>query len=73
MSLNEEFMASFRTDDSAAVTGLDELLERLNRGEFDLVALGRSLIVNPAWPRQVQNGKIETLLPFNRSALAQLV
>jgi 2,4-dienoyl-CoA reductase-like NADH-dependent reductase (Old Yellow Enzyme family) len=73
VTLNEEFMTSFRTDTTAAVTGLDELLERLNRGEFDLVALGRALIVNPSWPMQVRNGELEKLQPFNRSALSQLV
>ena len=58
VSLNEEFMTSFRTDTTATVTGLDDLLERLIREEFDLVALGRTLIVNPAWPKQVRNGEL---------------
>jgi 2,4-dienoyl-CoA reductase-like NADH-dependent reductase (Old Yellow Enzyme family) len=71
VTLSEEFTTSFRTDTTAAVTGLDELLERLHRGEFDLVAVGRALIVNPAWPRQIRRG--ENLIPFSRSALAQLV
>lgn len=72
VSLNEEFMTSFRTETTATITGLDELLERLNRGEFDLVAIGRALIVNPEWPTQVRNGELANLLPFNRTALAQL-
>jgi len=37
------------------------------------VAIGRALIVNPAWPKQVRNGELENLQPFNRTALAQLV
>jgi len=73
VTLNEEFMTTFRSDEGAAVTGLDELLERLARGEFDLVALGRALIVNPDWPKQVRDGKIGELRPFHRDALATLV
>jgi 2,4-dienoyl-CoA reductase-like NADH-dependent reductase (Old Yellow Enzyme family) len=72
VTLNEEFMTTFRSDEGAAVTGLDELLERLARGEVDLVALGRALIVNPDWPKQVRDGKIGELLPFHRDALATL-
>jgi 2,4-dienoyl-CoA reductase-like NADH-dependent reductase (Old Yellow Enzyme family) len=73
VTLNDEFTRSFRTNETAAITGIDELLERLERGEFDLVAVGRSLIVNPSWPRQIGDGALNELRPFNRSALSQLV
>jgi 2,4-dienoyl-CoA reductase-like NADH-dependent reductase (Old Yellow Enzyme family) len=73
VTLNEDFMTSFRTESTAGVTGLDELIERLDQGEFDLVALGRALIVNPDWVKQVRTGKAGSLQPFNRSALAELV
>jgi 2,4-dienoyl-CoA reductase-like NADH-dependent reductase (Old Yellow Enzyme family) len=49
------------------------LLERLEREEFDLVAIGRSLIVNPSWPQVIQRGAIHELLPYQRDILAQLV
>jgi 2,4-dienoyl-CoA reductase-like NADH-dependent reductase (Old Yellow Enzyme family) len=73
VTLNEDMTKSFSTNETASITGIDELLERLERGEFDLVAIGRSLIVNPAWPRQVRNGELNELRPFNRSVLSQLV
>jgi len=72
VTLNQEFTRSFGTPDTAAVTGIDELLERLEREELDLVAVGRSLIVNPSWPTLVQNGAIAELLPFQRDVLAKL-
>ena len=56
-----------------AITGIDELIERLEREEFDLVAVGRSLIVNPAWPAVIRRGAIEELKPFQRDVLAELV
>ncbi len=46
ITLNEEFTQTFRSAETASVTGIDELLERLEREEFDLVVIGRSLIVN---------------------------
>ena len=50
ITLNEEFTQTFRSSEIASVTAIDELLERLERDEFDLVVIGRSLIVNPSWP-----------------------
>jgi 2,4-dienoyl-CoA reductase-like NADH-dependent reductase (Old Yellow Enzyme family) len=72
VALNQEFMTSFGSAGSAAVTNIDELLERMRRGEFDLIAIGRSLIVNPAWPSVVRRGAIGELQPFDRSVLAGL-
>jgi 2,4-dienoyl-CoA reductase-like NADH-dependent reductase (Old Yellow Enzyme family) len=72
VTLNAEFMTSFRTDEVAGVTGLDDLLDRLERDEFDLVAVGRALIANPDWPRQIQAGGVESLTPFHRGLLGQL-
>jgi 2,4-dienoyl-CoA reductase-like NADH-dependent reductase (Old Yellow Enzyme family) len=72
VTLNQDLINSFGTDETAGVTDLDELLARMERGEFDLVALGRALLVNPQWPRTIRRGALSELLPFNRSALAQL-
>jgi 2,4-dienoyl-CoA reductase-like NADH-dependent reductase (Old Yellow Enzyme family) len=55
------------------VAGIDNLLERLERDEFDLVAIGRSLFVNPSWPAIVGRGAVQELLPYQRDVLAQLI
>jgi 2,4-dienoyl-CoA reductase-like NADH-dependent reductase (Old Yellow Enzyme family) len=73
VTLNEDLMTSFGTANTADVTGIDNLLERLERNEFDLVAIGRSLIVNPAWPGIVRRGALQELRPFNRAVLGELV
>jgi 2,4-dienoyl-CoA reductase-like NADH-dependent reductase (Old Yellow Enzyme family) len=73
ITLNEEFTQSFRSAETVTVTGIDELLERLEREEFDLVAIGRSLIVNPSWPALVRRGAVDELSPYQRDVLAQLV
>ncbi len=65
-------MSSFKAG-VAATTGLDKLLDRLERGEFDLVAVGRSLLVNPSWPETVRKGLLNELRPFQREVLGSLV
>ena len=42
---------------AAAYDNLDALVRRFDRGEFDLVAVGRSLLQDPAWVRKVRLGQ----------------
>ena len=73
VTLNKDMMSTFGSPDPASVTGLDELLERMAREEFDLVALGRALIVNPNWPQLVGQGRLGELQAFDRAALQSLL
>ena len=72
VTLGADFTKSFGSPESTAVTGIDELLDRLERGEFDLVAVGRALIANPDWAAKVKAGALADLRPFDRSLLASL-
>jgi 2,4-dienoyl-CoA reductase-like NADH-dependent reductase (Old Yellow Enzyme family) len=72
VTLGADFATSFRSADSVAIAGIDDLLDRLERGEFDLVAVGRALIANPDWAAKVKEGLLGELRPFDRSILASL-
>ncbi len=71
VGLSGEFIGSFRGESSTA-TGIDDLLERLDQGEFDLVAVGRALLVDPAWARKIHEGRFDELKAFKPEALATL-
>lgn len=60
------------TDKVAQPASLDDLLERLAHEEFDLVAVGRALLVDPDWAAKVRDGREQDILPFSREALASL-
>ncbi|HCP57089.1 MAG TPA: 12-oxophytodienoate reductase, partial [Pseudomonas sp.] len=45
----------------------------LNNQEFDLVAVGRALLVDPDWLIKVREGRNQDILPFSRDALMSLV
>ena len=72
VSLGTDMMTSFGTDDPSGMSGIDSLLDCMERGEFDMIAVGRALISNPEWPRIVQSGNPDRLQPFRRAALATL-
>ena len=53
-------------------TGIDELLERLGNNEFDLVAIGRALLVDPDWVNKIAVDAIEEIKPFTKKSLMSL-
>lgn len=55
---------------NAGRVSLDRLIERLERDEFDLVAVGRAMIADPNWPAKVRTGAFEALIPFHMSILS---
>ena len=56
----------------AETAGIDKLLEMLARGDFDLVAVERALIVNPDWPKKIRDGHLDRLRPYTPESLATL-
>lgn len=53
------------------LASLDLLMERFDRGDFDLIAVGRAMIAQPDWPRIVRRGELHKLKPFSPNALAE--
>jgi len=72
VGLSGEFLAAFKGQ-SSEPEGLEKLLERLERDEFDLVGVGRALVVDPDWALKVKEGRFQELSAFHRDALSTLV
>ncbi|MBD5604005.1 MAG: NADH:flavin oxidoreductase [Candidatus Eremiobacteraeota bacterium] len=71
VGLTGEFISAFAGESSEAAP-IDDLVARVERGEFDLVAVGRALLVDAAWARKIHEGRTDELAPFTREALATL-
>ena len=71
VGLTGEFIASYGGEKSEPAS-LDELERRLDRGDFDLVAVGRALLQDPDWAVKVRDGRTEELMAFERTAFAAL-
>ncbi len=52
--------------------GVHRLVEMMAAGEFDLIAIGRSLLADPAWATKVRMGLEEEIVPFSKRALGRL-
>ena len=52
--------------------GIDELMKRLDADEFDLVAVGRALLADPAWALKVRDDRAGDITTFTRDLLQTL-
>lgn len=68
VGLTSEFTGAFRGEGSAK-GNLDEVIERLDKGEFDIVAVGRALLQDPEWVLKVQGGRFDELRDYDAKAL----
>ncbi|GLL02176.1 oxidoreductase [Dactylosporangium matsuzakiense] len=60
---------AFRGEDEerASSLSLAPLIELFERGEFDLVALGRALLSEPAWPTKLAEGRSTEIRPYDKA------
>ena len=72
VGLSSDFMGAFGGEGSTPV-GLDNLIRRMERDEFDLIAVGRALISDPRWAVKVRNGDSAGMQDFSAAALGELV
>jgi 2,4-dienoyl-CoA reductase-like NADH-dependent reductase (Old Yellow Enzyme family) len=71
VGLNGDFFGAFAGKGSDT-RSIDDLVERLDRGEFDLVAVGRALLQDPNWTNKIRQGDMDKLETFSGDALATL-
>jgi 2,4-dienoyl-CoA reductase-like NADH-dependent reductase (Old Yellow Enzyme family) len=70
VTLNNSMAEMLQGKDSEPEDNLALVYSALERGDFDLVAVGRALIANPDWPAKIRKGP--TLRAYTRSMLANL-
>ncbi|MEV6804033.1 NADH:flavin oxidoreductase [Streptomyces sp. NPDC017248] len=71
VGLDGDFVNAFQGEDSP-VKGIDNLLDRLEADEFDLVAVGRALLQDPEWAAKVLDDRFDELKPYDASAVNTL-
>ena len=69
VGLTGEFIASYAGEGSKPAS-LDKLEFMLDRGDFDLVGVGRALLQDPLWALKVKEGRTDELMNFEASAMA---
>jgi len=71
VSLRQDVMSSLAGEPSQTAD-IDRLLDLIERGDFDMVAVGRALLTDPCWTEKIRRGALEELLPFDPASLTTL-
>lgn len=72
VGLTGDFLGAFVGQGSGAAP-LDALLERMEKGEFDMVAVGRALLQDPHWVTKVKEGRLDELKDYAADSLMTLI
>lgn len=72
VGLDGDFLDVFQGQNSKPAS-LDRLIDRMERGEFDMIAVGRALITDPDWALKAKAGQYDAMLPFSSGSLAEFV
>ncbi len=72
VGLSGDFMGAFGGEGSGRA-GLEPLVERMERDEFDLIAVGRAILNDPLWVTKIRTGDAAGLKDFSAGAMAELV
>ncbi|WP_128432050.1 NADH:flavin oxidoreductase [Streptomyces cyaneus] len=71
VGLDGDFIKAF-VGEGSPVKGIDDLLDRLERDEFDMVAVGRALLQDPEWAAKILGDRLDELKPYDAAALQTL-
>lgn len=71
VGLNEDFFGAFAGKGSET-RAIDDLVERLDKGEFDLVAVGRAILQDPSWANKIKHHQLDKLQTYSGDALTTL-
>lgn len=71
VGLTGDFINAWSGEESQP-RGLEDLVERLENDEFDLVAVGRALLQDPNWAAKIRDGRSAELSDYDAKALATL-
>ncbi len=71
VGLGSDFIGAFAGQDSKT-RPIADVIERVDRGEFDLVAVGRALLQDPLWAQKVKEGRFDELADYDAASLSVL-
>ncbi|MES2627427.1 MAG: NADH:flavin oxidoreductase [Bacteroidota bacterium] len=72
VGLSNDVMELFTKGAGSEPSDMKELLRRFDRGDFDLVAVGRQLLQDPEWVKKLKEERFDELRAFEPSSMGVL-
>ncbi len=71
VGLSSDFIGSFQGE-ASKTQPIALAVERLDKGEFDMIAVGRALLQDPLWARKIKDGRLDELEDWDSKSLETL-
>lgn len=71
VGLSSDFIGSFQGE-ASKTQPIALAVERLDKGEFDMIAVGRALLQDPLWAQKIKDGRLDELADWNSKSLETL-
>ncbi|MEO1472814.1 MAG: NADH:flavin oxidoreductase [Pseudomonadota bacterium] len=71
VGLSSDFIGAFQGEGSKT-RPIADVIERVEKGEFDLVAVGRALLQDPHWVTKIKEERFDDLTDYDAKALMSL-
>ena len=66
VGLDSDFIGLYVGNDKANTSSIKTLVEMFERGDFDMVAVGRALLSDPEWVLKVKEGRDKEIVGFTK-------
>ena len=73
VGLDKDFIRLYAGDDKTKISDFDQLFDSFQAEEFDLIAIGRALLSDPDWVKKLEQNKMDTIVPFDKSFVENYV
>ncbi|MEU7581497.1 12-oxophytodienoate reductase [Streptomyces sp. NPDC041068] len=73
VGLDQQFVGAPNRTQRSAGADITPLLDRMERDEFDLIAVARALLSDPEWSNKALTGRLDEAVPYDASLLNALV
>lgn len=72
VGLDQDFISTTVHGERTSAADIGDLLEMMERGDFDMIAIGRALIVDPDWANKIREGNFQDIVRYSTEALTTL-
>lgn len=72
VGLSTDLLDALIDGKDAEVTDVEALVQRMEAGEFDLIAVGRALIADAQWPVKLREARLHDAAPYHKESLLSL-
>lgn len=72
VGLSSDFIGALVKGEDSKTQPISLAVERLAKGEFDMLAIGRALLQDPLWAQKIREGRTDELEDYDAKALATL-